>query len=921
MFKLKFVLMALIFFFLFHSFFLYALDYERSENGLERVEWEGGASDYQFADIDKDGHVDFVSIGDHGSPNINTNQHGVMVFFSDGAGGWRWVMEGNFGYGGVAVGDVNNDGHWDVGYGMHHPYNNGDLGNQEIEVALGDGSGESWEPWDDGLAVPQGNDDWYGMFGTDLGDFNNDGLLDIGSVSFGSGTGLHVYSNNGDGTWEDELYYFGRANSSFEFYFGDINNDGNLDFACALQDREVYFGNGEGDWINGRFNLPAAARESPYISVDLGDVDGDGGDDLAFINANQGLDVYRFNPEEEEWSSLSAGLPNNGNYLQVDLYDMDMDGDVDLVASSTEGFEVWLQDPEAEDRWTMDFEWEADDDPSGSRAMRTGGDVDHNGLPDVVMLFRYVTGFMQTQNFLHFFTESSEPDEFVIYPVEPSGGERFKAGSIRIIDWTAAIPNELDADEAVVNLYFSATGEDGNWVEIAEGLTNGGRYQWTVPQRVSDNCYIKYEITIEGETVEAITPEAFSVFGAVEPILSVAPGHLHFITPVGEPVERELIVSNVGGNTLEIEPLELEEGAPFSHDAGEDGFQLEPNEERAVAVTFAPEEEGEFVDFLNIASNGGEVQVRLTARTGVPGPPVLVADPDTVEFGRVLIEESSQRRITIRNEGETAAELTIEAAAEGAFQWEGIEGRLINPGADYVHTVQFQPNRSGEFQTELTLSSQEEDVSIPISGRGVLSLLVEFSDDTLDFGRVKIDSSASREFIIYNRSMDRISVHLTEPQGNVFNWRRTGWNEIMAGFNLTMEVNFSPRSERIESSVLEVTVRGEDATHRIIIRGEGYEEESAESNVRPPREFGIQSVAPNPFNESLKIRYALDRPSPAQLSLIDLSGRRIDLIEEKSNAAGSFTAAFNASGIAAGMYFVRLQQDKRCEYAKVLYVR
>jgi len=893
---------------------LFAVDYERSENGLNGVGWQTGASDFDFADINKDGHVDFVSIGDHGSPG--NNQHGIMVFFSDGEGGWQIEMNGNFGYGGVAVGDVNNDGDWDVGYGMHHANDNDDFGNQLIEVVLGDGSGENWEPWDNGLAVPRGNDNWWGMFGTDFGDFNNDGLLDLGSVAFGSGTGLHLYSNNGDGSWESVLYYYDRENSLFEIYFGDIDNNGNLDLACNLQDTEVLFGDGEGNWEDGRHNLPAPVEGAPYWSVDLGDVDGDGGDDLAFINADFGLDVYSFDVEEDEWISLSDNLPREGTYQQLDLCDMDMDNDLDLVASTREGLEVWLQDPEGDDRWELGFEWQANDNVRRSRALRSGGDVDHNGLPEIILLMEYQNG-----NQLCFFVETSDVDELWINSVDPQGGEMLKAGSVRFIDWTAAIPDRLDPEEAEVNLYFSANGEDGNWIEIVEDYTNGGRYQWTVPQRVSDDCYIKYELTIGDETVEVVTPAPFSIFGAVDPVLNVSPERLHFIIPIGESAEQEVTITNVGGDTLEVEPLELQEGVVFSHNGGDEGFSLEANEERVITITFAPEEAGEYDDIFRVSSNGGEAEVVLTARTGVPGPPDLVASPDTLDFGRVLVDDAATRRLLIQNEGETAAVLSVDVPDEGVFHWDAIEDMVINPGAVTSFVVGFEPNAADEFATEITLRYQEGEINIPLFGIGTLSLLIEFSDDTLDFGRVIIDSSSSRDLIIYNRGEESISLYIPEPENNLFTWRTTGWHEIRVDGQLILTVSFNPDSPSVEISELEISVRGEENRFNIILLGEGIRDQSVKDERLTPVEFGILSVSPNPFNEVLQIKYAIDHHGKTTLSVIDLSGRKVGIIDDVSNTTGIFVASFNAAGLVSGTYVIQLQQGGKCEAVKVVYVR
>ena len=171
--------------------FMYALDYMESSSGLQNPQLESGRTELEVVDINGDGNVDILSIGDHGSPYINTQEHGIMVWFGDGSGNWSVFQSGNFGYGGIAIGDLNNDGYLDVGYGMHHNYSGVDFGDSILEAALGDGTGQNWQPWDDGIST--GNPNQWGMFCTDFADVNNDGFLDLGANSFGSGDGVHIF--------------------------------------------------------------------------------------------------------------------------------------------------------------------------------------------------------------------------------------------------------------------------------------------------------------------------------------------------------------------------------------------------------------------------------------------------------------------------------------------------------------------------------------------------------------------------------------------------------------------------------------------------------------------------------------------------------------------------------------------------------
>ncbi|MGB9720125.1 MAG: T9SS type A sorting domain-containing protein [bacterium] len=482
---------------------VYALTYIESSQGLENPAMEGGRTELEMVDINNDGNIDILSIGDHGSPYVNTQEHGVMVWFGNGQGVWNVYQNGEFGYGGIAIGDVNNDGLLDIGYGMHHNYSNNDFGDSIMEVALGNGTGQTWTPWDDGISI--GDPNYWGMFCTDFADIDNDGDLDLGGNAFGADDGIHIFINHLDGTWHQCFGFIG-GNSTMDFLFGDVNNDGYADFCAGHQYGSIYLGNGSGGFSLADGNLPPGGN-SGRRGPSLGDVDNDGDMDFAFCNSSGGVEVWIWQGNNT-WQSFSTGLPSTGPYDLTQLCDMNVDGLTDLCAYGDSTVTIWRNSGAG---WALDTTFRTPG-PGTPEAFRVGADADHNGYPDIALVNDEGDSW-NSANRARFYKESSTPESLFIFPVFPRGGQKFYRGSVQFIRWTCGVPSGT----ATIKLELSTTGSNGPWTTIATNLKNNCRYQWHIPSNTqgSENCYIRFTASTATDSAIGINPLPFSILPIV----------------------------------------------------------------------------------------------------------------------------------------------------------------------------------------------------------------------------------------------------------------------------------------------------------------------------------------------------------------------------------------------------------------------
>jgi len=87
--------------------------------------------------------------------------------------------------------------------------------------------------------------------------------------------------------------------------------------------------------------------------------------------------------------------------------------------------------------------------------------------------------------------------------------------------------------------------------------------------------------------------------------------------------------------------------------------------------------------------------------------------------------------------------------------------------------------------------------------------------------------------------------------------------------------------------------------------------------VGVPAQFGIAGVYPNPFNAATTISFGLTERSRAKLTAYDALGREVAEIFDGSAAAGYHRIGWNAGGLPAGVYILRLEAGGRKSLSKV----
>jgi Bacterial Ig-like domain (group 3)/FG-GAP-like repeat/FG-GAP repeat len=301
-------------------------------------------SSADVADVNGDGRPDIIVVNQRGEPVNGNGVVGILLGNGDGTFQSPATYDaGGYNAGSLVVSDVNGDGYLDLMMAAQcQDASNCDSGGA-VTVLFGNGDGSFRSP----VVYSSGG---YLAIGLALGDVNGDGKPDllvanhcVSSTTCDNGGMVSILLGNGDGTFQPPVSHDLVGFEPNLLAMADVNRDGKLDLivagTCPTSDKcppgilSVQLGNGDGTFQTSV--IVDSARADPFVSLAVGDLNGDGRPDIVVTAYPAGVDVLLGNGDGT--FQYPQGVSAEGTDYGIGIGDVNADGKPDLILPNNNG--------------------------------------------------------------------------------------------------------------------------------------------------------------------------------------------------------------------------------------------------------------------------------------------------------------------------------------------------------------------------------------------------------------------------------------------------------------------------------------------------------------------------------------------------------------------------------------------------------
>jgi hypothetical protein len=419
---------------------------------------------------------------------------------------------------------------------------------------------------------------------------------------------------------------------------------------------------------------------------------------------------------------------------------------------------------------------------------------------------------------------------------------------------------------------------------------------------------------------------------AIKPKISCSTLELNFgSVNNNESKPMNLIIYNLGSADLDLDSIYLT-GSHKKHFHLSSSLipqQIKPLDSAKIEIVFLPENTdsiNQFHSTLRIVSNDSSNRlIEINLYACISSGNILLSDT-ILNFGKVIIMDSSERKFSISNPNEFAISIDsiyFDRINDSPFSLKTVKPAFINKNTKIECSIIFYPKNKKYYSAKLNiLAGQNNMKKIFIEGYTIAPVFS--TKRPLDFGKVPQDSNTTTKIIISN-SGDALlhikSIFFIGKDSAEFSVsNRIFPISILPDSEDTLYITFSPKSAGKKACKIKLTINDPFDSGEIDISAEAISKAMNICSTLTPSYFLLQNY-PNPFNPETKIEYSIPKYSYVTLIMYNCLGQEVEKPVNEYQQAGTYFINWNPKDLPGGIYYLRLSTSTYNSIKKMVYLK
>ncbi len=289
----------------------------------------------------------------------------------------------------------------------------------------------------------------------------------------------------------------------------------------------------------------------------------------------------------------------------------------------------------------------------------------------------------------------------------------------------------------------------------------------------------------------------------------------------------------------EFQPVISEAEYFFNSDPGEgnglalpalDGAynSLEEASEIELTVASTGLDVGDHKVYVRYKNSWGDWSSTKSKAFSIVVKPVIEVSLTALDFGLVFIQDSVQKEITIKNNGDADLEISSMTTPADFYTSFTAAQSPVSPGDSIRVTITFKPSEEKDYSGDIVINNNDANQSIAVTGSGSAVPLPKISMDPAgpcDFGEVDIFTEVSKTVTVTltNTGTAKLWISdMTASDPTVFSHDFSGLTDSIdidgsIHFNLT----FTPQDTLAYNEIISMANNAPDSPYQYHVSGQG----------------------------------------------------------------------------------------------------